>query len=140
MHLRFLSADKKIRASSVAFIGSLFARISIPNYLIFSRFYLKNRTTTDPTPKSLFFNDFNARRGIAIPNSNSMVNDGNYPVQITKGTNIRAKSSRPIQREIKQHSTPNSLVFVIIPEINPVVKQIRTNVLIFIFAKTIVSS
>ena len=75
--------DKKIRAISVAFIGSFFARILIPNYLIFSRFYLKNRTTTKPTPKSLFFNDFNARRGIATL-SNSMVNDGNYPVRIHK--------------------------------------------------------
>ena len=55
-----------------------------PDYLIFSRFYLKNRTTTKPTPKSLFFNDFNARRGIATHNCNSMVNDGNYPVRIHK--------------------------------------------------------
>ena len=84
MHLRFVSVDKKIRAISVAFIGSFFARILIPNYLIFSRFYLKNRTTTKPTPKSLFFNDFNARRGIATINRNSMVNDGNYPVRIHK--------------------------------------------------------
>ena len=84
MHLRFVSVDKKIRAISVAFIDSLFARILIPNYLIFSRFYLKNRTTTKPTSKSLFFNDFNARRGIAIPNYNSMVNDGNYPVRFHK--------------------------------------------------------
>ena len=30
MHLRFVSADKKIRATSVAFIGSFFARILIP--------------------------------------------------------------------------------------------------------------
>ena len=30
MHLRFVSADKKIRAISVAFIGSFFARILIP--------------------------------------------------------------------------------------------------------------
>lgn len=29
MHLRFVSADKKIRAISVAFIGSFFARILI---------------------------------------------------------------------------------------------------------------
>lgn len=29
MHLRFVSMDKKIRAISVAFIGSFFARISI---------------------------------------------------------------------------------------------------------------
>lgn len=76
--------DKKIRAISVAFIGSFFARISIPNYLIFSRFYLKNRTTTKPTPKSLFFNDFNARRGIATLNYNPMVNDGNYSVRFHK--------------------------------------------------------
>ena len=55
-----------------------------PNYLIFSRFYLKNRTTIKPTSKSLFFNDFNARRGIATSNYNSMVSDGNYPVRIHK--------------------------------------------------------
>ena len=55
-----------------------------PDYLIFSRFYLKNRTTTKPTPKSLFFNDFNARRGIAAHNYNSMVNGGNYPVRFHK--------------------------------------------------------
>ena len=34
--------------------------------------------------KSLFLNDFNARCGIATPNYNSMVNDGNYPVQAHK--------------------------------------------------------
>ena len=67
-----------------------------PDYLIFSRFYLKNRITTKPTSKSLFFNDFNARRGIAISNCNSMVNDGNYPVRVHKGEQRnRATSSRP---------------------------------------------
>ena len=55
-----------------------------PDYLIFGRFYLKNRITTKPTSKSLFFNDFNARRGIATPNRNSMVNNGNYPVRVHK--------------------------------------------------------
>lgn len=77
--------DKKIRAISVAFIGSFFARIFNPDYLIFSRFYLKNRITIKPTSKSLFFNDFNARRRIATSDYNSMVNDGNYPVRIHKG-------------------------------------------------------
>ena len=58
------------------------------DYLIFSRFYMKNRTTTKPTPKSLFFNDFSARRGIATPNSNSMVSDGNSTCPISQtGTN-----------------------------------------------------
>ena len=67
-----------------------------PDYLIFSRFYLKNRITTKPTSKSLFFNDFNARRGIATLNSNSMVNDGNYPFRVHKGEQRnRATSSRP---------------------------------------------
>ena len=67
-----------------------------PDYLIFGRFYLKNRTTTKPTPKSLFFNDFNARRGIATINRNSMVNDGNYPFRVHNGEQRnRAKSSRP---------------------------------------------
>ena len=67
-----------------------------PDYLIFSRFYLKNRTTIEPTPKSLFFNDFNARRGIATLNSSSMVSDGNYTYSIPrKGTNNRTISSRP---------------------------------------------
>ena len=84
-HLRFVSADKKLRAISVAFIGSFFARIFNPDYLIFSRFYLKNRITIKPTSKSLFFNDFNARRRIATSDYNSMVNDGNYPVRIHKG-------------------------------------------------------
>ena len=66
-----------------------------PDYLIFSRFYLKNRITTKPTSKSLF-NDFNARRGIATLNSNSMVNDGNYPFRVHKGEQRnRATSSRP---------------------------------------------
>ena len=88
--------DKKIRAISVAFLGSFFARILIPNYLIFSRFYLKDRITTKPTPKSLFFNDFNARRGIATLNYNPMVNDGNYPFRVHKGEQRnRATSSRP---------------------------------------------
>ncbi len=67
-----------------------------PDYLIFSRFYLKNRITTKPTSKSLFFNDFNARREIATINRNSMVNDGNYPFRAHKGEQRnRAKSSRP---------------------------------------------
>lgn len=68
-----------------------------PDYLIFSRFYLKNRITTKPTSKSLFFNDFNARRGIATINRNSMVNDGNYPFRVHKGEQRnRATSSRLI--------------------------------------------
>ena len=54
------------------------------DYLIFSRFHLKNRITTKPAPESLFFNDFNARRGIAGPNCNAMVTDGNYLVRIHK--------------------------------------------------------
>ncbi len=67
-----------------------------PDYLISGRFYLKNRTTTKPTSKSLFFNDFNARRGIATLNCNSMVNDGNYPFRVHKGEQRnRATSSRP---------------------------------------------
>ena len=88
--------DKKIRAFSVA-LNRLVLRTDFnPNYLIFSRLYLKNRTTTKPTPKSLFFNDFNARRGIATLNCNSMVNDGNSTYSIPrKGTNNRATSSRP---------------------------------------------
>ena len=84
MHLRFLHMDKKIRAISVA-LNRLVLRTDFnPDYLIFSRFYLKNRTTTKPAPKSLFFNDFNARRGIATPDYNSMVNDGNYTVRVHK--------------------------------------------------------
>lgn len=84
MHSRFVFMDKKIRAISIA-LNRLVLRTDFnPDYLIFSRFYLKNRITTKPTPKSLFFNDFNARRRIATPNYNSMVNDGNYPVRIHK--------------------------------------------------------
>ena len=76
--------DKKIRAISIA-LNRLVLRTDFnPDYLIFGRFHLKNRTTTKPTSKSLFFNDFNARRRIATPNYNSMVNDGNYPVRIHK--------------------------------------------------------
>lgn len=80
--------DKKIRAISVA-LNRLVLRTDFnPDYLIFGRFYLKNRTTIKPTPKSLFFNDFNARRGIATPNYNSMVNDGNSTCPIPQtGTN-----------------------------------------------------
>lgn len=67
-----------------------------PDYLICGRFYLKNRITLKPTPKSLFFNDFNARRGIATPDFNSMVNDGNYPFRVHKGEQRnRATFSRP---------------------------------------------
>lgn len=88
--------DKKIRAISVA-LNRLVLRTDLnPDYLIFSRFYLKNRTTTKPTPKSLFFNDFNARRGIATPDFNSMVSEGNYPFRVHKGEQRnRATSSRP---------------------------------------------
>ena len=75
--------DKKIRAISGALNRLVFRTDFNPDYLIFSRFYLKNRTTTKPTSKSLFFNDFNARRGIATL-SNSMVNGGNYPVRVHK--------------------------------------------------------
>lgn len=66
-----------------------------PDYLIFSRFYLKNRISTKPTSKSLFFNDFNARRGIATLNSNSMVNDGNSSVFSTKERTFRATLFMP---------------------------------------------
>ena len=105
-HLRFVSVDKKIRAISVAFIGSFFARILIPNYLIFSRVQLKNRSTTKPTSKSLF-NDFNARRGIATLNSNSMVNDGNYPFRVHKGEQRnRATSSRPTTPYLRRNAWP----------------------------------
>ena len=74
-----------------------------PDYLIFSRFYLKNRITIKPTPKSLFFNDSNACRGIATLNSNSMVNDGNYPVRVHKrertiGQNLHARQRLFLRR------------------------------------------
>ena len=82
--LRFVSADKKIRAFSVALNGLVLRTDFHPDYLIFSRFYLKNRITTKPTPKSRFFNDFNARRGIDTSDYNSMANDGNYPVRVHK--------------------------------------------------------
>ena len=66
-----------------------------PDYLIFSRFYLKNRTTIKPTSKSLFFNDFNARRGIATYNCNFMVNDGNSSILSTKERTFRATLFMP---------------------------------------------
>ena len=66
-----------------------------PDYLIFSRFYLKNRITTKPTSKSLFFNDFNARRGIATYNCNFMVNDGNSSILSTKERTFRATLFMP---------------------------------------------
>ena len=79
-HLRFCIRRQK-NPCDFGCLNRLVLRTDFnPDYLIFSRFYLKNRTTIKPTPKSLFFNDFNARRGIATLNSNSMVNDGNYPV------------------------------------------------------------
>ena len=88
--------DKKIRAISVA-LNRLVLRTDVnPDYLILSRFHLKNRITTKPTSKSLFFNDFNARRGIATINRNSMVNDGNYHFRVHKGEQRnRATFSRP---------------------------------------------
>ena len=95
MHLRFVSVDKKIRAISVA-LNRLVLRTDFnPNYLIFSRFYLKNRITTKPTSKSFFFNDFNARRGIATPDYNSMVNDGNYTVRVHKRNEQSGNFSTP---------------------------------------------
>ena len=110
-HLRFVSADKKIRAISVT-LNRLVLRTDFnPDYLIFSRFYLKNRITTKPTLKSLFFNDFNARRGSCYIFSNPMASDGNSTYSIPrKGTNDRAISPRPIQREIKRYQTPNSRI------------------------------
>ena len=75
-----------------------------PDYLIFSQFHLKNRTTTKPTSKSLFFNDFNARRGIATINRNSMVNDGNYPFRVHKGEQRnRATFSRPTMPYVRRN-------------------------------------
>ena len=103
MHLRFVYMDKKIRAISVA-LNRLVLRTDFnPDYLIFSRFYLKNRIKIKPTSKSLFFNDFNARRGIATLNSNPMVNDGNYPVRNHKrertiGQNLHARQRLFLRR------------------------------------------
>lgn len=88
--------DKKNPCEERAYLGNRNRTDFNPDYLIFSRFYLKNRTTTKPTSKSLFFNDFNARRGIATLNSNSMVNDGNYSFLAHKGEQRnRATFSRP---------------------------------------------
>ena len=61
-----------------------------------------------------------------------MVNDGNYTVRVHKrneqvGQHLHARYNERLS-DIK-HPT---LVFSIIPEIKPVVKQIRTNVLNFI--------
>ena len=96
-HLRFVSVDKKNPCDFGCLFRLLLRTDFNPDYLILSRFYLKNRTTIKPTPKSLFFNDSNARRGIATLNSNSMVNDGNYPFRVHKGEQRnRATSSRPI--------------------------------------------
>ena len=93
-----------------------------PDYLIFSRFHLKNRTTTKPTSKSLFFNDFNARRGSYYIFSNPMANDGNYLVRFpemerTIGQFLHARYNERLN-DIKRLT----LVFSIIPEIKPVVK------------------
>ena len=95
MHLRFVSVDKKIRAISVAFIGSFFARILIGLFNLWS--ILSEKSYHNKTRAAIsLFNDFNARRGIATLNSNSMVNDGNYTYSIPrKGTNDRAISSHP---------------------------------------------
>ena len=140
MHSRFVFMDKKIRAISIA-LNRLVLRTDFnPDYLIFSRFYLKNRITTKPTSKSLFFNDVNARRGIATPNSNSMVSDGNYSVRIRKRERTIGQFLHVRYNERLNDVKHQTLVFGIIPGIKPVVKQIRTNVLIFIFAKAIVSS
>ena len=95
MHLQFCISGQK-NPCDFDCLNRLVLRTDYnPDYLIFSRFYLKNRTTTKPTSKSLF-NDFNARRGIATHDFNSMVNDGNYPVRIHKWEQRnRAISSRP---------------------------------------------
>ena len=96
MHLRFCIYGQKNPCDFDCLFRLVLRTDFNPDYLIFSRFYLKNRTTIKPTPKSLFFNDSNARRGIATLNSNSMVNDGNYTYSIPrKGTNDRAISSHP---------------------------------------------
>ena len=85
MHLRFCIRRQK-NPRDFGCLYRLVLRTDFnPDYLIFSRFYLKNRSTTKPTLKAPFFNDFNARRGIATLNSNSMVNDGNYPFRVHKG-------------------------------------------------------
>ena len=102
MHLRFCIRRQKNPCDFGCLKWLVFRTDFNPNYLIFSRFYLKNRTTIKPTLKSLF-NDFNARRGIATLNSNSMVNDGNYPVWIHKrertiGQHFHARQRLFLQR------------------------------------------
>ena len=74
-----------------------------PDYLIFGRFHLKNRTTTKPTSKSLFFNDFNARRGIATLNSNSMVSDGNSFLGQARSKRLSAFATRHRERTFGQY-------------------------------------
>ena len=96
MHLRFCIYGQKNPCDFECLFRLLLRTDFNPDYLILSRFHLKNRTTIKPTPKSLIFNDFYARRGIATINRNSMVNDGNYPFRVHKGEQRnRATSSRP---------------------------------------------
>lgn len=96
MYLRFCIYGQK-NPCDFDCLFRLFLRADFnPDYLIFSRFQLKNRTTIKPTSKPFIFHDFNARRGISTLNSNSMVSDGNYPVRVHKGEQRnRATSSRP---------------------------------------------
>lgn len=107
MHLRFCIYGQKNPCDFECLFRLLLRTDFNPDYLILSRFYLKNRTTIKPTPKSLIFNDFNARRGIATYNCNSMVNDGNSSVLSTKERTFRAALFMPnsTQRRItpRQH-------------------------------------
>ena len=90
MHLRFCIYGQKNPCDFGCLYRLVLRTDFNPDYLILSRFHLKNRTTIKPTPKSLIFNDFNARRGIATYNCNSMVNDGNSSILSTKERTFRA--------------------------------------------------
>ena len=120
MHLRFCIYGQKNPCDFECLFRLLLRTDFNPDYLILSRFHLKNRTTIKPTPKSLIFNDFNARREIATPNSNSMVNDGDSSILSTKERIFRATLFMPnsTQRRITpRQCSEHMFVFFILSQL-----------------------
>lgn len=84
MHLRFCIYGQKNPRDFDCLFRLVLRTDFNPDYLISADFIWKIVPQQNPRQNLSFFG-FNARRGIATLNSNSMVNDGNYPVRVHKG-------------------------------------------------------
>ena len=74
-----------------------------PNYLIFWGFYLKNRTTTKPTPKPFIFLVSAPVAVVAVSFSNPMANDGNSSLGQARTKRLSAFVPRKRERTFGQN-------------------------------------